>query len=173
MSFILRVYYFLCALFWGEDTPSRSFRNLFAQIEKILIIIPLEEKLADSAVGPVHSLVETGKKVTVLIHHHSRSSFPNDYKIHFEEYYDSDLLFRKIPKFSFLKRLRGLPADLVIDLDLTPDCFTSFCALPVKAPFKAGVSRKFFERSYSIRMQKNQGEQSTIPQNYVDLLFSL
>ncbi len=173
MDFILRIYYFLCAVFWSEEPTTKSFRNLFAQVEKVLVIIPLDENAADATVAPVRALVESGKKVTVLLHHHSRCSFPNDYKIHFEEYYDTDLLFKKIPKFAFLKKLRSFPADLVIDLDVSDSCFTSFCALPVKAMFKAGLCRKFFEQSYSIRMQKINEEQSTIPQNYVDLLFSL
>jgi hypothetical protein len=173
IPFILRIYYFLLALFWGEETPVRSFRALLAQVEKAVVVIPLEEAAAAAAVLSVKKLVESGKKITVVVHHQIRGQFPNDHRLHYEEFYDSDLLFRKIPKFSLLKRFRGFQTDLAIDLDFNGGDFTPFCILPIRAVFKAGVSRQHYDQSYSIRLQKVAGEQHAIAQNYVDLLFSL
>jgi ADP-heptose:LPS heptosyltransferase len=173
INFILRIYYFLLTIFWGEENTARSFRSLLGSVEQILVIIPLEESMAASAAVAVKTLIGTGKKITILLHHQIRGKFPNDHRLHYIEFYDTDLLFKRIPRFSFLRKLRALQFDLVLDLDFAAGDFTPFCILPVRGTFKAGIGRDHFEKPYSIRLQKINGEPSAIAQNYVDLLFSL
>ena len=118
-------------------------------------------------------MADAGKRITILIYHDIRYKFPNDHRLKYEEYFKSDLILERYPKFSFLQRLRKLRFDLVVDLDLDGNNFTSLCILAVHSPYKAGISRKYFERAYNIRFQKKEDQKLTIAQNYVDLLNGL
>ncbi len=170
---ILQIYHFILYLFWGGKKKPRSFRGIYTKSEKILIIVPLDPAAADEVAECVKSLAETGKSITILLNNEARYKFPIDNRLQYEEYSRSDLLFDMYPKFGFLLRLRKLNFDLAVDLDLTGNNFTSFCALAVKAPYKAGLSRKYFDRAYSICFQINEERKLTIAQNYVDLLCGL
>ncbi len=173
IEFLQWIYYLTLSMFWTEDKSRQSFRNLLQNSDKILIIAPLDESAAKSITVVIKRFVENGKKVTVLVSHASRGSYPNDHRLTYEEFYKADTLFNLFPKLSFLKKLKALTFDLVIDLNINGEGINPILSMPVNAKVKAGICKKNFEKAYSIRLEKMSGEKQTIPQNCVDLLFRL
>ena len=153
-----------------KDTKPVNFNNFFNNAKSILVIFPENQEHIKEALN-VFSFINTpSRKILIVVSDVNRSRLNLGVANKIISYTMEQKSFLKLPNSSLLNNICETRFDVVIDLNLDENMFTSMISAAADAVYKVGFSDQKLENLFNFQLGRNKIDSNINYKNLVDSL---
>ena len=161
-------FFFARRKFFRDKDAVVNFNKFITTSRRYLIILPERQIDIHSAVDVINHFLLNQKEVTILCRDSVNPNIPAGVKK--VTYTENDISRLNLPRKEFIHKLRSYVYDVIIDLNLEDNFFSSLLAKAADGKFVIGFKKENSDEFYNFQVANNQNNAEI---SYRNLLNSL